>query len=167
MGRPKGTPNKSRLDLSGEVYGEFTVLCEAEQANSGARRWLCKCSCGRETVVYQSNLRKRPNGRCVDCAIALKLKGDMWKSMRNVYEGMIGRCYHTSDEDRYAYYGGRGIRVCSRWLEPDGKGFNNFFEDMAPRPNGMSLDRIDVNCDYCKENCRWLTGVYKGIILGK
>jgi len=72
------------------------------------------------------------------------------------WDNMLQRC-RNSKYPKYYDYGGRGIKVCERWLK-----FENFLADMGERPEGKSLDRIDVNGDYEPGNCKWATRKEQG-----
>ena len=72
------------------------------------------------------------------------------------WDGMLQRC-NNEKKKSYIDYGGRGIKVCDRWLR-----FENFFQDMGERPKDLILERIDNNLGYFKGNCKWATYVEQG-----
>ena len=67
------------------------------------------------------------------------------------WKGMVARCVDKGHKD-YPKYGGRGISVCDSWRQ-----FVNFYADMGDAPAGRSIDRLDNDGHYCKENCAWRT----------
>ncbi len=150
MARPKGSVAKC---LAGRTFHRLTVLCRAE--NRGTRAfWTCQCVCGAQKEVSSSDL---VTGHIKSCG-CLNAEVRKQKATRHGYNrsptyvawcNMRARCNNPKNK-RFSSYGGRGIAVCERWAT-----FDNFLADMGPKPDGKTLERVDVDGDYEPSNCVW------------
>ena len=145
-------------DLTGSQFGRLTVLQEAEvvvskTGKSKWRSWLCKCSCGETTRVMQTNLVRGLSESCGCLSREVATKHSMSGTRQyNIWKGMKSRCDYESNP-KFHLYGGRGVAYHSKWTT-----FEGFWEDMQEGyEDGLTLDRVDPDGDYDKENCRWVT----------
>lgn len=153
-----------RLNCIGQSYGELTILEQKpsrRMPNGMARSVVrCRCNCGKEKDIDLCLLRSGQTKSC-GCLKNRSIKErSIIHGMSNSKEfgtlmSMKQRCYNKKSKF-YSYYGGRGILICDRWLEKEGKGFINFYEDMGKAPSAEhSIDRIDNDKGYFPDNCRW------------
>ena len=132
----------------GDKYGRLTAVKFIEIKKNGHQYWLFKCDCGNEKIICVNNVKR---GNTKSCGCLYATHGMYGTRAHTSWKSMKGRCLNKNYSD-YKNYGGRGIKVCKEWLT-----FENFFEDMGERPENKSLDRIDNNKGYSKENCKWST----------
>lgn len=149
-------------DLTGMKFGRLTV--ESRDGRLGGHVcWKCRCECGAVRRNTSQNLQRGDVQSCgclareraaVRCRSRTK-HGMSGTAEYEAWDGMKDRCNRIT-HPAYGRYGGRGIKVCERWLEPDG--FLNFLADVGPRPTPEhTLDRIGNDGNYEPANVRWAT----------
>jgi hypothetical protein len=146
--------------ISGTKFGRLTALdfMEMRYSPSGARRLFqqCVCDCG---IVKFVSIYQLADGTTKSCGCLIaettskrSLTHGYSRANKRVYRiwtCIITRCTNKNSSN-YERYGGRGITACERWRK-----FENFLEDMGEPPDGFSIDRLDNDGNYCKENCAW------------
>jgi hypothetical protein len=143
----------------GEKFGRLTLMEEVESLyNNKIRRFLCECDCGNKKLIHLTNLKSGDTKSCGCLNIEIskqrnRTHGDSNSPEYQTWKRMKRRCDNPKG-NRWEHYGGRGIKVCDRWINS----YQNFLEDMGRKPSPeYSIDRINVNGNYEPSNCRWST----------
>lgn len=150
-------------DYTGEIFGKVTVIGRAEDYTqpTGRRRvmWDCRCECGKTFTCRDDAVTGLESCGCKrnrDNAIRQTKNSESRTRLYNIYYSMVGRC-HNPHSTEYGRYGGRGIRVCEEWRADNTKFFEWARESgYDPEDSELSLERIDVDGNYCPENCKWI-----------
>lgn len=143
---------KTKIPI-GSKFSKLTIL--EDLGINGGRRWVkCSCDCGEVTnsrwdLVQDGNTRSCGCLQTQSVVMVNTTHGKSKSREHSIWTGMKQRCSNPNDK-AYKLYGGRGISYDPRW-----ETFEVFYEDMGDCPEVFSLDRIDTDGNYTKENCRW------------
>lgn len=143
-------------DLTGQVFSRLTVIGLHNKTDSKNRRhWLCRCECGKTTIVRTSGLNYGSSKSC-GCLQkdSVTTHNNTNKRLFRIWKQMNKRCTDPK-HNRYHLYGEKGIKVCTKWT-----GSFEAFEEWAINngySDNLSIDRIDGKGNYEPSNCRWST----------
>lgn len=131
------------INITGQ---KFNKLVAVNYVNN--EKWLFQCDCGKQVIKTTSDVKR---GKTVSCSRLCTTGNPSKHPLYQTWDGIKKRCYRENATG-YKNYGARGIKMCNEWKES----FWNFVKDMGEKPfNACSIERLDNNKDYSKNNCIW------------
>lgn len=139
------------IEMIGRKFNKLLVLRDSGLRGARNRiKYVCLCDCGNESIVFGDPLRRGHTKSCgCDKKTIMTKHGKHGCGAYKTWDKMIQRCTNPNNH-AYKHYGAAGIFVCEEWRD-----FKKFYEDMGDRPDGMTIERLNIEDGYYKQNCIW------------